>query len=83
MRIADCNGTPHNAYTSIEEAIAAYEEKYGKDAFAKDDGHCNCSLGIDVDETMTTWFVVDHPHYFTDCYKEDLELWFKWNEKNG
>ena len=80
MRLHDCNNEGKQAYRSLDEAIAAYEEWYGEEAFAKDNGCCNCSLGIGVDEDGNKWFIVAQPHYFTNCYKQDLKRWTDWYE---
>lgn len=53
MRLHDCNGYSRKAYRSLDEAIAVYEEWYGEESFAKDNGCCNCSLGIGEMKTET------------------------------
>ena len=80
MRLHDCNGDSCKAYRSLEEAIAAFEDDYGEDAYEKDSDCGNCSLGVGIDQDGNEWFVVADMHYFTNCYKEDLHNWKNWYE---
>ena len=78
MRLTGSNYDSYRAYESIEEAIEAYEEKYGEDAYQKNDGTCNCSLAIGIDEDGKYWFAVGSLNMFISCTKEDLINWKNW-----
>lgn len=79
MILHDCNDNSYRAFSNLEEAIEFYEWFFKHKAFTKD-GDCNCSLGIGVDRAGNNWFVLAQPHYFKDCYKEDLYNWKNWYE---
>lgn len=78
MRLTSSNYDTYKAYESIEEAIEAYEDEYGEDAYQKNDGICNCSLAIGIDENNKYWFAVGSLNVFTSCTKEDLTNWKNW-----
>ena len=74
-----------DAFETLEEAIAALEEKlieYGdEDKFESPDSEC--SLGIGIDEKGKYWFAVSiHPNTFTSCKKEDLKNWQDWYDED-